>query len=149
MQPFPFTKVLGYRRHVRQECRQELASVLAEERSLVGHRSSLDQKRQDQLTELGQMAESNQLSVEAAARRRYFAGQLEVEMLIVDEQITRLRIEVEKRRAALIQADKDVQALERLEEKHVAKEEYEGRRRSEVELSDKWQAGQLAVNSKR
>lgn len=123
--------------------------MMAEERNLLDHRVSLDQKRQDQLTELGQLAESNQLSVEAAARRRYFAGQLEIEMLVVDEQITRVRVEVEKRREALIQADKDVQALERLEEKHVAKEEYESRRRIEVELSDQWQAGQLAASSKR
>ena len=149
MQPFPFLKVLGYRRHVRLERRQELAAILAEERSLVDHRSSLERRRQGQLAELGQLAESDELSVEAAARRRYFAGQLEIELLVVDDQLAQLRVEVEKRLEALIRADMDVQALERLEEKHVAREEYESLRKSEVELSDQWQAGQLAVSSKK
>lgn len=143
MKPFPYVKVLDYRRHLRLERRQELAEVLAEERDLLAHRSRLDEEKQRQLEDLGRLAESNELSVEAAARRRYFAGQLEIEVMVVDEQILKLREEIEARRLALVGADQDVQSLERLEEKHVAREEYEGQRRTEMELGDQWQSAKL------
>lgn len=148
LKPFPFTKVLDYRRHSRQECRQELAAVMAEEQQLLHHRADLEQQKQSQLVELGRLAASSEFSVDAAARRRYFAGQLEIEVLLVDDHVAQLQAEIERCRDALIQADKDVQALERLEVKHVSREEYERLRRSEIELSDQWQAGKLSVVSK-
>jgi len=147
VQPFPFTKVLDYRRHLRQECRQELAAVLSDEQVLRDDRSRLEVERQRQLDELGQLAESNHPSVDAAARRRRFAGQLDVELLVVKEQLAHLRDECEMRRSALVQADQEVQTLERLEELHVGRAEYEFRRRSEIELADQWQAGKLVIGN--
>lgn len=144
MQQFPFIKVLEYRRHLRLECRQELAAALADEQRLVNHRVGLEQAKQRQLEELGQLAASSRLSVDAAARRRYFAGQIDIELLVVDEQLLHHREQVERCRTALLQADQDLQALERLEEKHMTKEQYEFRRRTELELSDQWLAGRLA-----
>jgi flagellar export protein FliJ len=145
VQPFPFTKVLDYRRHMRLECRQELAEVLSEEQKLQDHRTGLEVERQRQLEELGQLAESSNLSVDAASRRRCFAGQLDIQLLVVNEQLLLLQVESEKCRTALVQADQDVQTLERLEEMHVTRTGYESRRRSEIELADQWQAARLVI----
>jgi flagellar export protein FliJ len=147
VQPFPFTKVLDYRRHLRQECRQELAAVLADEQTLRDVRTRLEVERRRQLEELGRLAESSNPSVDAAARRRRFAGQLDRELLVVSEQLLHLRDESEKRRTDLLQADQQVQTLERLEEIHVGRAEYESRRRSEIELADQWQAGKLVIGN--
>ncbi len=130
---------------MRLECRQKLAEVLSEEQKLQDHRAELEVERRRQLQELRQLAESSDLSVDAATRRRYFAGQLDMQLLVVNEQLLLLQVDSDKCRAALVQADQDVQTLERLEELHVAGTTYESRRRSEIELADQWQAAKLAV----
>ena len=138
MQQFSLNKVLDYRRHLRLERRQDLAVVLADEQSRLAHRSRLEQEKRRQLEELGRLAESSSLSVDAATRRRDFVSQLEVELIVVDQQLLQSRKEIEQRRTALVQADQDVQTLERLEEKHVSREAYESRRRSEREFGEQW-----------
>ncbi|GEM_PF-1160930 len=148
MQTFPYTKVLDYRRHVRLECRQELAAILADQQTLRERWSELNVDRQRQLDELGRLTESGYLSVDAAARRRYFTGQLDRELLVVNEQLLHIRDECELRRTVLVQADQDVQAMERLEEMHIGRAECESRRRSELELADQWQAGKLVIGDR-
>lgn len=140
IEPFPLEKVLEFRRHVRLERRHALAAALADEQQLLDERTQVEAVREETLTQLGEVTRPGQFNVEAAARRRYFTGQLDVRLLILKDQIDKAHLVVEQRRNELIKADQDVQALERLREKHVEEQTYELRRKSELELADQWQA---------
>ena len=140
MKPFSLDKVLEYRRHLRQDARNALASAIADEQTLLSHRKFVENQKNEQIEELARVAQSEVLNVEAAARRRYFTGQLDIQMLVLDEQIAQAQQVVEQHRVALVRADQDVKALERLREQHVEQEMYHESRRVEVELGEQWQS---------
>ena len=140
MQPFPLEKVLDVRRHTRQERRNALAEAMADEQTLLDLKQQRERQKLSLLDELSGLSRSESLNVEAAARRRYFAGQLEIQIMVLDQQIAEARRQVDVARAALIAADQDVKALEKLREQHVAEQTYAENRRSEIALTEQWQS---------
>jgi flagellar protein FliJ len=140
MKPFRLNKVLEVRRHVRTQRRNDLAAILAEEQLLIDQRDELSQQRAKQVQEIGQLGQQSTVDVEATARRRYFTGVIDVRLMVLGQQIQQMAEFVEKYREALIEADRDVKSLERLEEEHFSAERYSEERRTEHELSEQWQA---------
>ncbi|MHC4874997.1 MAG: flagellar export protein FliJ [Planctomycetota bacterium] len=140
MKPFPLEKVLEVRRHTRLERRNALGAAIADEQALLDMRQQIDQQKNDLLDELSNLSQSAALNVEAAARRRYFAGQLEIQLLLIDQQIFEARQAVDTARAALVKADQDVKVLERLREQHITEETYQANRRNEIALAEQWQS---------
>ena len=140
MKPFPLEKVLEVRRHTRQERRNALGAAIADEQTLLEMRQQTEQQKNALLDELTNLSQSGTLNVEAAARRRYFAGQLEIQLLVIDQQIIEARQAIDAARAALVKADQDVKALERLREQHIDEEAYLENRRSENALAEQWQS---------
>jgi flagellar protein FliJ len=140
MKPFRLDKVLDYRKHLRLEARNALASAIADEQTLIENRSRIERQKNLQMSELAGFTRSNVVNVEAAARRRYFTGQLDIQLLVLAEQLTQARQIVEQQRLILVKADQEVKALERLREKHVEEETALELRRSELELSEQWQS---------
>lgn len=143
MKPFPLEKVLDYRRHLRVERRNALAAAMSEEQSLLDQRSEVESRKAETVSQLQSMTRPGELNVEAAARRRYFVGQLDIRILILAEQIEQAHAVVEQRRQELIVADQEVRMLERLREKHVEEETAGQLRRTELELADQWQAARF------
>ena len=92
------------------------------------------------MSELAGFTRSEVVNVEAAARRRYFTGQLEIQLMVVAEQLVQARQVVEQMRVVLVKADQEVKALERLREKHVEEETSLEQKRTEIELSEQWQS---------
>lgn len=140
MKPFPLDKVLEYRSHVRLDARNALAAAMADEKTLLDRKEFVEHQKVEQIEELSQVARAETINVEAAARRRYFAGQLDIQLLVLDEQIVQAQQVVEECRQVLVKADQDVKALERLREQHVEEETYHENRRSEIELGEQWQS---------
>ena len=140
MKPFRLDKVLDYRKHLRLEARNALASAIADEQTLIENRSRIERQKNLQMSELAGFTRSNVVNVEAAARRRYFTGQLDIQLLVLAEQLTQARQIVEQQRLILVKADQEVKALERLREKHVEEETALELRRAELELSEQWQS---------
>lgn len=140
MKTFRLDKVLDYRKHLRLEARNALATALADEQTLLVHRSRIERQKNQQMSELASFTRSEVVNVEAAARRRYFTGQLDIQLLVLDEQLTQARQIVEQQRLMLVKADQEVKALERLREKHFAEETAHEQRRFEIELSEQWQS---------
>ena len=122
MKPFRLEKVLEYRKHLRLDARNALASAIGDEQTLLTHQTRFERQKQQQISELATFAQSEAFNVEAAARRRYFTGQLDIQLMIVAEQLVQARAIVEQQRMILVKADQEVKSLERLREKHVEDE---------------------------
>lgn len=140
MKPFRLDKVLEYRKHLRMECRNALAAALADEQALVQHQEQIERQKSQQMDELAEFTRSPVVNVEAAARRRYFTGQLDIQLMVLGEQLVQARQIAEQQRMVLVKADQEVKALERLREKHVEEEVAQEQRRTEIELSEQWQS---------
>tara|TARA_R110002072_G_scaffold302710_2_gene487852 strand:+ start:480242 stop:480679 length:438 start_codon:yes stop_codon:yes gene_type:complete len=140
MKPFRLDKVLEYRRHQRLDARNALASAISDEQTLIEHQAGINRQKNQQLSELAGFARSEVVNVEAAARRRYFTGQLEIQLMVVAEQLVQAKQVVEQMRIVLVKADQEVKALERLREKHVEEETSLEQKRTEIELSEQWQS---------
>ena len=140
MKPFRLEKVLEYRKHLRLEARNALASAIGDEQTLLEHQERIERQKQLQIEELTTFTRSDVVNVEAAARRRYFTGQLDIQLMVVAEQLVQARNVVEQQRMILVKADQEVKALERLREKHFEVEIAQEQKRTEIELSEQWQA---------
>lgn len=140
MKPFRLDKVLEYRKHLRLEARNALASAIGDEQALLDYQAKTERQKQQQMGELATFAQTEAFNVEAAARRRYFMGQLDIQLMIVAEQLVQARMIVEQQRQVLVKADQEVKALERLREKHFDEETSQEQKRSEIELSEQWQS---------
>ena len=140
MKPFRLDKVLEYRKHLRLEARNALASAIGDEQTLLDYQAKTERQKQQQMSELATFAQTEAFNVEAAARRRYFMGQLDIQLMIVAEQLVQARMIVEQQRQVLVKADQEVKALERLREKHFEEETSLEQKRSEIELSEQWQS---------
>lgn len=140
MPSFRLDKVLDYRSHLRLDRRHALQTAIANEQELVIHQQHVQQQRTAMLNELTTLAQAREMDVAAAARRRHFVSRLEIEILILEQQLTEARRKVEIARAELIKADQDVKALEKLKEKHLAEQTYVAAKATERELSEQWQA---------
>jgi len=140
MKPFRLDKVLEYRKHLRMEARNALASAISDEQTLLEHQARVNRQKGQQLAELAAFTQSEVLNVEAAARRRYFTGQLDIQLMLVAEQLVQAQQVVEQRRMVVVKADQEVKALERLREKHVEEETSHELKRTEIELSEQWQS---------
>lgn len=140
MKPFRLDKVLDYRKHLRLEARNALAAALADERTLLDNRAKVGRQKKTQMDQLSSFTRSDVINVEAAARRRYFTGQLDIQIMILDEQLAQARQIVELRRTTLVTADQEVKSLERLRETHVEEEVASDLRRTEIELGERWQS---------
>ncbi len=140
MKPFRLDKVLDYRKHVRLDARNALASAIGDEQALLDHQSKIERQKKQQMDELATFAQTEAFNVEAAARRRYFVGQLDIQLMVVAEQLVQARNIVEQQRMILVKADQEVKALERLRENHFEDEEQQQLKRTEIELSEQWQS---------
>lgn len=140
MKPFRLERVLEYRKHLRLEARNALASAIGDEQTLLDYQAKTERQKQQQMSELATFAQTEAFNVEAAARRRYFMGQLDIQLMVVAEQLVQARMIVEQQRRLLVKADQEVKALERLREKHVEEETSQEQKRSEIELSEQWQS---------
>ncbi len=113
---------------------------MADEQQLIDLKQQQELQKQQLLDELAELSREESLNIEAAARRRYFVGQVEIQIMVIEQQIEQARQIVEQARSALIAADQDVKALEKLREQHLAEQAYSENRRNEIVLTEQWQS---------
>ncbi len=137
---FKFEPLLKLRQYRRDLCRQLLASVLEDDARLVAERSKLEATRRFQLDEMKNLGASGSVDISGSAARRYYSGQLVVEMRLVDRRREVVAQQIDLCRKALVRADQEVKALEKIEEKQRSEYDYEQERRTSRELEDAWSA---------
>lgn len=137
---FKLLPVLKLRRYRRDLCRQLLAQILADDAALVAERQRHENHRAAQIQEMSRLSTGGSIDVDRASSRRYFCGQLTLAMRIVDQRREVVAQQLAMCRAALVRADQEVKALEKLEEAQRTAFDYERERASGREMEDAWMA---------
>jgi len=131
---FRLATLLRLREAVRDERTRQLAETLRAAAAVAARRDEID----DELEGLKRRpAESaGTVNVDRLLDADRYLALLRREREQVDEQRTAINLEIEKRREALLAADRDVRALEQLHETHERRHLAEGERRRMKELDE-------------
>jgi hypothetical protein len=140
---FALRPLLEFRRHRRNLCRQLLAQVLSDEAALLAEKQTVLASRERQFAEIRGMSRRGRVSIEGAISRRYHTGQLLGQVRLIEEKRRLVGQQLQLCRDALVKADTDVKALERLEDRQRADFEYRAERRNQFEREDAWMARRL------
>jgi flagellar FliJ protein len=140
---FALRPLLEFRRHRRNLCRQLLAQVLSDEAALLAERQTALASRERQFAEIRGMSRRGPVSIEGAISRRYHTGQLLGQVRLIEEKRRLVGQQLQLCRDAIVKADTDVKALERLEDRQRAEFEYRAERRNQFEREDAWMARRL------
>jgi flagellar export protein FliJ len=141
---FRFDALQRYREYRRDLVRLLFAQVLQEREQLLSERRAKHAQHLRQFEEIRSATAKGNVDVDAAAARRYHAGQITMEVVQLERQIVLVEEQLEACRSALVAAEKDVDVLERLAEKQRRTFEYEQGRREQLALEDAWQAARFA-----
>jgi flagellar FliJ protein len=140
---FALRPLLEFRRHRRNLCRQLLAQVLSDEAALLAERQTALASRERQFAEIRGMSRRGRVSIEGTISRRYHTGQLLGQVRLIEEKRRLVGQQLQLCRDALVRADTDVKALERLEDRQRAEFEYRAERRNQFDREDAWMARRL------
>lgn len=143
---FKLAALLTYRENRRNRCRQILSQVLAEDQALIDQKNSIQQEYLATEQDLKQLGQNGTFDIDKASARRFHLGQLQVQMKQVDLQREQLQEKRELCRLAVVQADQEVKAIEKIKDKKLNAYEQHQLKIENRELEDAWQAGQLGLN---
>lgn len=142
MRKFVFTLagLLKYRVHQRDLCRQLLAEVLADDAALEQQQHETDRARDEQLREMQGLLQSGRVDIDRSAARRYHAGQLTIDLRLLEQRRRLVAQQIARCRQALVMADQRVKALEKLREQQLAEFLQERERAESREREENWLA---------
>lgn len=137
---FRLAPLLTLRENERDLRRQALGEALRREEELKQARKQLERERGLQLEEFRLLGQPGTVNVDQASTRRVYAGQLVGWILDIERERIAASQNVEQCRQALVQADQQVQALEKLRDKQLAEFKLNDERRTARDLEEAWQA---------
>ena len=137
---FRLAPLLTLRENERDLRRQALAAALRREDELKQARRQLERERGRQLEEVRRLGQPGALNVDGANSRRVYAGQLVTWLLQIEQERKGATQQVELCREALVLADQQVQALEKLRDRQLAEFRLNEERREARNLEEAWQA---------
>lgn len=137
---FKFVSLMKLRVNERDLRRQLLAEVLRRDDEFLQMRKRLEGERTTQIDDIRQRGSGGQLDVDGSASRRFYAGQLTVDMELIDRHRHLLAQQAAVCRQALIKADQAVKTLENIEAKDRAEFLFEQERKTALELEESWRA---------
>ncbi|MEX0703448.1 MAG: hypothetical protein WD069_15235 [Planctomycetales bacterium] len=137
---FPLEAVLRYRRSRRGLCRQFLARILADDRALAEREAELAADRRAQLEEIRALDRHIRIDVDRSMARRFHAAQLQGERRGTARNRQLLAQQIAACRRALVEADRDVKALEMLRGRREAEHRVDHERRAAREMEEAWMA---------
>jgi flagellar export protein FliJ len=140
---FRYHALLKLRESRRDRCRQLLAGLLSDDRTLATRQTSVEKQRQLQLDELRDLAATGTVDVDRTIARRYYAARLTGEIQTLTRARALVARQLEQCRQALSKSDREVKVLEKLKEKQHAEFAYEENRREIRELGETWVAAHI------
>ncbi|MBX7169193.1 MAG: flagellar export protein FliJ [Pirellulales bacterium] len=132
---FRLQTLLHLREAARDERRTALGEALAAEAVLLERRAEIDAQLQAQ-HELAQTRGLGPLDVDALLNIERYEMLLRAERQLLEKQLRSVQEEIEVRRAALAEADRQVRILERLRETQQDRFEHEARRLEHLQLDE-------------
>jgi len=145
--PFRLETVLDVRRHERDVARRKLADGLRHADHLARRQESLHAERRQQLDEMQALLKNPKVDVDAVIRRRTAASQLLAELRQVEWERRTFAKQLERLRAALIEADQKVHALEKLRARRERAWQHHALQVEQRELEEAWQGIRQASES--
>jgi flagellar protein FliJ len=135
---FRFDALRRYREYRRDLVRMLFAQILDDRGRLLGQRQDRHAQHLRQFEEIRRCTAPGSVDVDGAAARQYHAGQITRDVVQLERQIEVVEQQLESCRAALASAERDVDVLDRLEQKQRKAFEYEQARREQLALEDAW-----------
>ena len=108
--------LLKIREGARDERRAELATAYLAEQKLHERRNAVQSELDEHLAEQQRDAAGGNVNVDRLLNTHRYQLVLRAEIAVLDRQDEMLAVEIEKRRQALVAADREVRALEKLRE---------------------------------
>lgn len=136
---FRFESLLRYRRSLRDECQRALGEVIARRETLQQQRHQIQNQLGEQSEQLRQIGLEAVLNVDGARSRQYYRTVLESELAAVHKQQDLAGHQLNRARQALVEADRQVQVLEKLKERQLQEYTEHTRRYEQRDLEDIWQ----------
>jgi flagellar biosynthesis chaperone FliJ len=138
---FELGTLLDLKRHARDDARQALSRLLAQELVLLDRQTERNAQRQVQFNELHQYGAGDELDIEAGRLRRLYAGQLTNELSAIDDDRAALAPRIDAAREKVLRADQEVKALEMLSERKQIAFAAAEERHDTLEVEETWRAG--------
>lgn len=137
---FKLESLLKYRILRRDECRRLMGEIMQHDAELVADQQRLTADRGMQLEEMRHLGTSGAVNIDASAARRFYAGQLTGSIKEIDRRREMVAEQLNLCRQALVKADQDVKALEKLKEKQELEFRQAWEKRQQYELEESWSA---------
>jgi flagellar export protein FliJ len=143
---FRLATLLRLRETARDECRVQLADVERTDAELQARLTGLMEQQQQLQRECRTAAEPGEVDVPHLVEAHQYAAALRVQEAELQQQRQTLAVEIDRCRQALLEADRDVQTIEKLRESQLQvhrqeSERQEGRRLDEAAMqaaSSRW-----------
>jgi flagellar protein FliJ len=132
---FRLATMLKLRDQTRDERRLELAQALEAEQ-ILRDRGSRIQAEIDATRERTRAAATGSVNVEGLLNARRYELILKGELTAVGSQMSQVREEIERRRLALLEADRDVKVLEKLRELKASEQAAKEQKRENRQLDE-------------
>ncbi|MCU0876785.1 MAG: flagellar export protein FliJ [Pirellulaceae bacterium] len=139
--PFRLSTLLRLRLEARDERRAELAKALRAEGMLNQQQEALAREASDLLVRSRALASPGEVDLDALIQNQRYGLLLKARGSQLAEQLAQVVNEVARRRAALVEADREVRMLEKLREKQAAAQRLADERREQKLLDERGTLG--------
>lgn len=141
--PFRLSTLLRLRLEARDERRAELAKALRAEEMLHERQEALAREAGALLARSRALAAPGEVDLDALIQNQRYGLLLKAQSAQLAEQLAQVAAEVARRRAALVEADREVRILEKLREKQAAAQRLADERRDQKLLDERGTLGYL------
>ena len=143
---FRLATLLKIREAARDERHARLAQAYEAEETLKGRKTDLEEQRVGLRQRFHEAAQPGPVDLDQLVESHRYEMVVMAEEQVLVDQMKLIGEEIERRRGALVEADREVQVLERLREKQQNRHREEAMRQEMKELDEI--AGQLARRTK-
>ena len=114
---FRLATLLKLREQVRDERRRDLAQAYEADRILQEREEAIQSEVGENQQRVRELSQTRELRVDSLTNARRYEAVLKMQAAGLGQQRAQVAEEVERRRTALLEADRDVKALEKLRER--------------------------------
>jgi flagellar FliJ protein len=136
MNPQRLNTIRKLREQTRDERRRDVAQALEAERILLAQLRDVEAEIEATRDRTRRLGEVGALDVEQLIHSRRYESLLKSQLAALHAQLKQVNEELERRRQLLVEADREVKVLEKLEERARQQEEYRAARREARQLDE-------------
>ena len=138
MAPFTFRLETLWKLRVadRQQRREELAEALEAETLLQTRKEEMGSELKELRKRRAVVSQAGEIDVDALTQSHRYELITQAQIQLLDQQAAQLAVEKQRRRQALVEAEREVKTLEKLLEKQYAEYVFEEQKREQKELDE-------------